>query len=81
MMGYQYQRYLVDSGYYDITPEQEEEIYEAEEIARLEAHARDWDEYDLMEVPAAELVDEADMYPMWVVSHRLPFTLAYRRAA
>ncbi|MBY5465240.1 DUF7694 domain-containing protein [Rhizobium leguminosarum] len=30
--------------------------------------------------PAAELVDEADMYHMWVLSGRLPFTLA-RRAA
>lgn len=31
--------------------------------------------------PASELVDEADMYHMWVVSNRLPFTLAYRRIA
>ncbi|WEA24071.1 DUF7694 domain-containing protein [Rhizobium binxianense] len=31
--------------------------------------------------PASELVDEADMYHMWVLSGRLPFTLAYRRAA
>lgn len=31
--------------------------------------------------PASELVDEADMYHMWVLSDRLPFTLAYRRAA
>ncbi|MGV4796178.1 DUF7694 domain-containing protein [Rhizobium sp. F40D2] len=31
--------------------------------------------------PACELVDEADMYHMWVVSGRLPFTLAYRRAS
>lgn len=36
-----YQRYLIDSGYYDITPEQEEEIYEREEMARLQAHARE----------------------------------------
>lgn len=28
--------------------------------------------------PASELVDEADMYHMWVVSDRLPFTLADR---
>ncbi|MDR6632390.1 hypothetical protein J2X72_001174 [Phyllobacterium sp. 1468] len=50
MMRYQYQRYLIESGYYDITPEQEDEIYEAEEMARIEAHARDWDEDDLREV-------------------------------
>lgn len=31
--------------------------------------------------PASELVDEADMYHIWVLSDRLPFTLAYRRAA
>ncbi len=31
--------------------------------------------------PASELIDEADMYHMWVLSDRLPFTLAYRRAA
>jgi hypothetical protein len=31
--------------------------------------------------PSSELVDEADMYHMWVLSDRLPFTLAYRRAA
>lgn len=31
--------------------------------------------------PASELVDEADMYHMWVLSGRLPFTLAYGRAA
>ncbi|MHC1549442.1 DUF7694 domain-containing protein [Phyllobacterium sp. K27] len=31
--------------------------------------------------PASELVDEADMYHMWVVPNRLPFTLSYRRAA
>lgn len=31
--------------------------------------------------PASELVDEADMYHMWVLPGRLPFTLAYRRAA
>ncbi|MGR9149646.1 DUF7694 domain-containing protein [Rhizobium leguminosarum] len=32
--------------------------------------------------PASELIDEADMYHMWVLSGRLlPFTLAYRRAA
>jgi hypothetical protein len=49
-MGYQYQRYLIESGYYDITPEQEDEMYEAEEMVRLEAHARDWDEHDLLEV-------------------------------
>jgi hypothetical protein len=49
-MGYHYQRYLIESGYYDVTPEQEDEIYEAEEMARLEAHARDWDEHDLLEV-------------------------------
>ncbi|WP_017993885.1 DUF7694 domain-containing protein [Rhizobium leguminosarum] len=30
--------------------------------------------------PASELIDEADMYHMWVLSGRLPFTLA-RRAA
>jgi hypothetical protein len=30
--------------------------------------------------PASELIDEADMYHMWVLSDRLPFTLA-RRAA
>lgn len=30
--------------------------------------------------PASELVDEADMYHLWVLSGRLPFTLAYRRA-
>lgn len=30
--------------------------------------------------PASELIDEADMYHMWVLSSRLPFTLA-RRAA
>lgn len=29
--------------------------------------------------PTAELVDEADMYHMWVLSSRLPFTLAYGR--
>lgn len=28
--------------------------------------------------PASELVDEADMYHMWVLSSRLPFTLAPR---
>jgi hypothetical protein len=48
MSGYQYQRYLIDSGYYDITPEEENAIFKAEEMARLEAHARepnydDWD--------------------------------------
>lgn len=31
--------------------------------------------------PQSELVDEADMYHMWVLSSRLPFTLAYERAA
>lgn len=31
--------------------------------------------------PASELVDEADMYHMWVLSERLPFTLAYERSA
>ena len=31
--------------------------------------------------PEGELVDEADMYHMWVLSNRLPFTLACRRAA
>lgn len=31
--------------------------------------------------PESELVDEADMYHMWVLSSRLPFTLAYSRAA
>lgn len=31
--------------------------------------------------PASELIDEADMYHMWVLSNRLPFTLAYRREA
>lgn len=31
--------------------------------------------------PASELIDEADMYHMWVIPNRLPFTLAYRRAA
>ncbi|SMF65497.1 hypothetical protein SAMN02982989_3368 [Xaviernesmea oryzae] len=30
--------------------------------------------------PVSELIDEADMYHMWVLSSRLPFTLA-RRAA
>lgn len=30
--------------------------------------------------PASELIDEADMYHMWVLSSRLPFSLA-RRAA
>lgn len=30
--------------------------------------------------PGSELIDEADMYHMWVISERLPFTLAYRRA-
>ncbi|MCM2294783.1 hypothetical protein NAC44_20870 [Allorhizobium sp. BGMRC 0089] len=30
--------------------------------------------------PASELVDEADMYHMWVLSCRLPFTLAKRAA-
>lgn len=29
--------------------------------------------------PESELVDEADMYHMWVLSTRLPFTLAYQR--
>jgi len=29
--------------------------------------------------PESELIDEADMYHMWVLSSRLPFTLAYRR--
>lgn len=46
MSGYAYGRYLIDSGFYDITPEQEEEIYEAEEMARLQAHARDPDDED-----------------------------------
>jgi hypothetical protein len=31
--------------------------------------------------PASELIDEADMYHMWVLSNRLPFTLAYDRKA
>lgn len=31
--------------------------------------------------PASELVDEADMYHMWVLADRLPFTLARRAAA
>jgi hypothetical protein len=31
--------------------------------------------------PISELIDEADMYHMWVLSDRLPFTLAYRRTA
>lgn len=31
--------------------------------------------------PESELVDEADMYHMWVLPRRLPFTLAYSRAA
>jgi hypothetical protein len=31
--------------------------------------------------PSSELIDEADMYHMWVLSIRLPFTLAYRRAS
>lgn len=31
--------------------------------------------------PMSELVDEADMYHMWVLSDRLPFTLAYERLA
>ena len=31
--------------------------------------------------PASELIDEADMYHMWVLSSRLPFTLAKRAAA
>lgn len=31
--------------------------------------------------PESELIDEADMYHMWVLSYRLPFTLAYKRAA
>ena len=47
-MGYQYQRYLIDSGYYDITPEQEEEIYEAEnrlrEMTRKVFGVKEWTE-------------------------------------
>ena len=31
--------------------------------------------------PQSELVDEADMYHMWILSTRLPFTLAYDRKA
>lgn len=31
--------------------------------------------------PASELVDEADMYHVWVLSHRLPFTLYSKRGA
>lgn len=31
--------------------------------------------------PESELVDEADMYHMWVLSSRLPFTLAYERTS
>jgi len=31
--------------------------------------------------PESELVDEADMYHLWVLSARLPFTLAYGRSA
>ncbi len=40
-------------------------------------------EYTAVQVmpPEAELVDEADMYHMWVISGRLPFTLAYNREA
>lgn len=30
--------------------------------------------------PTSELVDEADMYHLWVMSRRLPFTLAYGRS-
>ena len=29
--------------------------------------------------PTSELIDEADMYHMWVLAERLPFTLAYDR--
>jgi hypothetical protein len=31
--------------------------------------------------PASELIDEADMYHMWVLASRLPFTLAKRTGA
>lgn len=30
--------------------------------------------------PESELIDEADMYHMWVLPTRLPFTLAYERS-
>jgi len=31
--------------------------------------------------PHSELIDEADMYHMWVLSDRLPFSLFYRSAS
>ena len=31
--------------------------------------------------PHSELIDEADMYHMWVLSERMPFSLFYRSAA
>lgn len=53
MTGYQYQRYLIDSGYYDPDPEEEEAQYEADWMARLEANALE--ALDALETSAHDL--------------------------